>query len=171
MLLKIPTRLSFIQSNRLFLYKSITRRFLSEYSVLKLRPSLLIDGEECPLKTGNTQVDQLVEQRLNADVTNVRGIFEFSSYIVHDIQFKEQKFILTISKEDGRSLDAEDGRFIDLDIVDPDDAGPDTWMESDISILNDTDDLPDRLIGKSIELIVRVDTLETNNGALIYKPI
>ena len=68
--------------------------------ILKLRPSLLIDGVEHPLATGHNRIDDLVEKRLVADKTNVRGIFMHSDYIVHDLIFKWQQFLLTISRED-----------------------------------------------------------------------
>lgn len=145
-------------------------KFKADTCSLKLRPSLLIDGDEYPLATGHKKIDQLLEMRLRADATNVRGILEYSLYKVHDIHFQFQQFILTISREDGKSLNHEDGRHIDLDIIDPDDAGPDTWMECDITILSDEDDLPSDLAGKSIELIVRVEALESQNGEIVYKP-
>jgi len=164
-----------VLSNRVFECRrliSVTNE--NKFGILKLRPSLLIDYKEHPLITGHKRIDDIVENRLLEDKTNVRGIIHGDhhniSIRVHDLHYVSPLFILKICRNDEKPLVYEDAEIIDLNIVDPDDAGPDTWMEEDIIILDDNDDLPEHLIGKSIELIVRVESLETLNGDLIYRP-
>jgi len=124
-------------SRRTTVINSVIRSFATKQSVpgvhalLKLRPSLLIDNEEYPISTGYKHIDELLQNRLLLDKTDVRGIFEYSDYKVYDLYYKkeDQRFVVTLSRSDGTELTHADGIIIDNQIVDPDDAGPDTWME------------------------------------------
>lgn len=101
------------------------------YKWLKLKLFLIVDGNQWigSIKTGNTDMDKLIEQRIKKDKTDIKRIFY--DHKVLGMKYDGGPFVYLKIQETKNGLDQNDLKKMQEDI----EMGPDTWMEGNIEIL------------------------------------
>jgi len=106
--------------------------------VVCLKPFLIIDGNkfQSGISTGTKKYDDLIKHRISEDYTKIKDIFR-ETYNVLKYGFDGTYVYILLTKKNGKKFIPNELDKIAKEIVDPYDVGPDTWMESDIAILNE----------------------------------
>lgn len=125
---------------------------------VKLEPFLINDDYLDGISTFTPKYDRLIKQRIADDYTHVKGIFTYY-YKVVDYVWKDPYIIVTLQPKSGKRFAKNELIKIRDEIVDPDNVGPDTWMEGDITILSEDEARKTKRFKNSnhgVELGVRV---------------
>ena len=109
--------------------------------VVILTPFLIYDDNEYQdhHHLNIKELDMLIDQRISADKTNIKDIFNYGDYKSTDYYYDGENVYVTVKRIDNKPITDHDKEYIKNDIVNPYDVGPDTWMEGNIYILNGND--------------------------------
>jgi hypothetical protein len=122
--------------------------------VVKLSPFLIRNGNDFQtgISTGTKIYDDLIQFRIANDYTNIKSIFT-NDYQVIDYNFDGQFVYITLVPLEVKQFRPNEIHKISEEIVDPNNIGPDTWMERDIVILSEEEAHRTKKFNNSVDSI------------------